>query len=605
MADQTLMRVCSFFLPEAERFIQVNGLSSRFRVRGFPAICHGAPGSDPDSYPERDRAGPFHNVPEEHNPDSPAQDKDSGTLVLTGNNCPLQPRKTPDARQTGGKSEHDGISSGACLSLVAPVWLLENLVREGSYLVSPAWLADWEYHVAAWGFDTPGLREFAQDSFRQICLLDTLTLEGSKKRLADFSEALGLPALRIPVGMAHFSAVLQSTIDAKPFRQRPDADYAMALDLISRLGQFQEEGQVVRQLLEILSMLFAPKNLCLIRYENGGPVGVCRPFSDETALAESELHLCDTFGNHSSPSYHQDGFILPLDFNQQRLALVSMTDLAMPESRESYRNLLEAIVPILSLSLNNARNYDALLRNEKALRDKQKELLDTLEFRDRLLAIIGHDLRGPIGSMGYLLEVLEKDLKGSIPDREMQFLSDLTIAAHNASGLLLNLLEWAKLQSTALVLAPEQLLVRDEAATILSTMKSQAALKDIELCNEADPTFTVVADPNVIQTILRNLVSNALKYSHSGGRVTLRTSQAKGSRRIDIMDSGEGMDTETLAGVLDVTRRRSKTGTRGERGSGLGLVFCKELADKSGLAILIESTPGKGSTASVIFQELD
>lgn len=596
MLDQFTIRVCSFFLPEAEQFIRDKGLSSRFRVQGFPSLCQGISARSPASGPVSGLASQGQTTTYEH---------DSGTLLFAGNQCLARINSANDAGQAAGPLGHKGTISGACLSLITPEWLLENLVRESSYLVSPGWLADWRNNIAAWGFDAPGLREFAKESMKQICLLDTLCLPDSERHLAEFSEAIGLPAIRIPVGMAHCSSVLQTVIDSKSNKPRPDADYAMALDLISRLGHFQDEGQVIHQLLEILSMLFAPGSLALVRYENGRPVCLYTTFSEEKVLDAATTSKCDSFRMRRSLSDHEDGFVLPIDFDQQRMALVFMTELAIPESRDSYRNLLESIVPIFSLSLNNARNYEALISNERSLQDKQKELLDTLGFRDRLLAIIGHDLRGPIGSMGDLLEVLGDSLDGSIPDRERQLLSEITFAAKSASGLLLNLLEWAKLQTAALVLIPEFLPVRDEAEAIFSIMQSQAVLKEISLYNEADPAFIVFADPNVMQTILRNLVSNALKYTLPGGVVTIRTSQGTGSRRIDIMDSGIGMDEETLAKALDFSRRRSKTGTRGERGSGLGLVFCKELAEKSGAEISIESCPGKGTTVSLIFQEPD
>jgi signal transduction histidine kinase len=532
-----------------------------------------------------------------------ASGKDAGPLLFASNQCPARLKRTPHGQQTAAVPHDGGIISGACLSLIAPEWLLGNLVREGSYLVSPGWLADWKKNVAAWGFDTAGLCEFAQDSMKQVCLLDTLTMADSEMHLAEFSEALGLPSLRIPVGMAHCSEALQAIITPEPAEPRPHADYAMALDLISRLGQFQHEDQVIVQLLEILSMLFAPDSLSLIRYENDEPVGLCKAFSEELALDEAEVSGCKAFSRLRVPADHEDGFVLPLDFDDQRLALIFMTELAIPESRDSYRNLLESIVPIFSLSLNNARNYEALVRNEAALQEKQQELLATLEFRDRLLAIIGHDLRGPIGSMGDLLQVLGESLEGTIPDREMQFLSEIILAAQSASSLLLNLLEWAKLQTSALVLTPELLLAKDEADEIFSIFQSQAALKEIKLRNEADPEFKVIADRNVMQTILRNLVSNALKYTQPGGTVTIRTREGKGNRSIDIVDSGIGMDTETLARALDFSKRKSMTGTKGERGSGLGLVFCRELAEKSGASLAMESTPGKGTTVRIVFGE--
>jgi signal transduction histidine kinase len=519
MVDQIPIHVCSYFRSEVEQFIRDKGLSSQFRAQIFPSLCQGMSASDP--------------VP--------------GTFLFAGNQCPAHPKRIPNGGQTAAVPHNGGIISGACLSLIAPEWLLENLVREGAYVVSPGWLADWKKNLAAWGFDAPGLREFAQDSMKQVCLLDTLSLSGSEAQLAEFAESLGLPASRIPIGMAYCSAVLQEVIDSTPAKPKPVADYAMALDLISQLGQFQHEDQVIGQLLEILSMLFAPGSLSLVRYENGEPAGVRKVFADEVALDEATALSSSSFRRCKTPSDHENGFVLPIDFDDQRLALIFMTELAMPGSRDSYRNLLESIVPVFSLSLNNARNYEALVRNEKTLQEKQQELLATLEFRDRLLAIIGHDLRGPIGSMGELLQVLGESLEGLIPEREMHFLSEIILAAQSASSLLLNLLEWAKLQTAALVLTPELLSARDEATAIFSIMQSQAKIKGIILNNEVDPAVTVFADPNVMQTILRNLVSNALKYTHPGGTVTIRTRQDNGSYSMEIVDSGIGMDTDTLA----------------------------------------------------------
>ncbi len=259
-----------------------------------------------------------------------------------------------------------------------------------------------------WGFEPEELRAFAQESMRSICLLDTLVVPGIEKHLDEMSEALGLPSLRIPVGMDYFD-----THTGKQFNElsllsdapavapavsgsaRIAADYAMALDLLASLNLFQTESDVIQELLSIITMLFAPRDLYLVRYADKIPTGMIHPFQEESAIDGTTASLCADFEGNTRISGLGNGMVIPLDFRDQRLALIFALNFEVPGRLDAYRNLMESIVPICSLSLSNARNFEGLLWNEVMLRTKQEELLESLKLRDRLLSIISHDLRGP------------------------------------------------------------------------------------------------------------------------------------------------------------------------------------------------------------------
>jgi signal transduction histidine kinase len=299
------------------------------------------------------------------------------------------------------------------------------------------------------------------------------------------------------------------------------------------------------------------------------------------------------------------GLAFALDFQGKRLGLVSLEDFAMPERRDDYRNLLEAIIPICSLSLNNAHNFEALKRNEAMLRSRQDELQRMVEARDRLFSIIGHDLRGPVGSMRDLLRYIveESASTDALPGNQGLMLSEILQAAEHIYLLMINLLDWGKSQASTLELRPEDFIVKEQVEDVFGLLSSQAASKGVTLVNAAEPDFRFLADAATMQTVLRNLAANALKFTPGGGTVTVRTEAVGPIRRVLVEDSGLGMDAAALARALDFSKRRSTPGTRGERGVGLGLVLCDEFVKKNGGAMRVESEEGKGTKVALEFRE--
>lgn len=248
-----------------------------------------------------------------------------------------------------------------------------------------------------------------------------------------------------------------------------------------------------------------------------------------------------------------------------------------------------------------AKAEAALRESESMLRARQDELQKMVSTRDRLFSIIGHDLRGPVGSMCSLLHCVIDEPQKYDPKTRDYILSEILQEGENINLLLYNLMEWGKAQRADLRLRPRRLVLRVCVEEVFALLSSQAAAKAVELIDGVQPELGLFVDADSLQTILRNLVSNAVKFTSPGGRVAVRAENAADRVRILVADGGIGMDEETMKTAFDSAARIPNRGTKGEKGIGLGLVLCKDLVGMNGGSISIASEKGKGTTVTVEF----
>jgi signal transduction histidine kinase len=505
----------------------------------------------------------------------------------------------------------DRPSSALGFDLVAPPSLIENLLREGAYLVSPGWLLDWEGRVGAWGFEAEELKAFARESMRSVCLLDTMVLAGSGERLAAFADALGLPATRVPLGMDYCSSRLRKLLEGtgetgsgEPGQARGPttiADFAMALDLMSQHLSFETEAEAIQRILAICAMLFAPGGQSFVRYSSASPVGLDRPLADEAEVEAEAAALCSALAGSRGIVDYREGLALPLDFQERRFGLLVLEDFAMPGQRDGYRNLLHSLQPMFTLLISNARYFETIKNDERALRSRQEELQGMLQARDRLFSIIGHDLRGPVGAMRALLRDLVERPGEWTPEGRERTLSEIFLASEQAYLLLVNLLDWGKAQQSGIEPRPESVDLRPVVEDAFGLMSFQAAAKKVELVDAVEVGFGLWIDLAALQTILRNLVSNAIKFTPSGGKVSIFAESAGARRRLRIVDTGVGMEIDAQSPAPGAAQRRSLPGTNGEKGAGLGLILCRDLAEMNGGVLRMESGIGEGTAAILEF----
>ena len=231
------------------------------------------------------------------------------------------------------------------------------------------------------------------------------------------------------------------------------------------------------------------------------------------------------------------------------------------------------------------------------LEEKNDTLQELNRTKDLFLSIISHDLRSPFNSLLGLTEILILN-KEKIKNPEMiRLVNSIHESAEQAYKLVLNLLEWSKLQSDRMEYSPRILDLHKTAANNIELIKIQAKNKGISISfDKGSESCYVNADENMVNTIVRNLISNAIKYTRSGGEIVIRCNCTQTNCSVSISDTGIGIHESTLKQILNTDNKLTTKGTLGEMGTGLGLVLCKEFARRNSGKISIESEVNRGST---------
>ena len=223
-------------------------------------------------------------------------------------------------------------------------------------------------------------------------------------------------------------------------------------------------------------------------------------------------------------------------------------------------------------------------------------LVETNATKDKFFSIISHDLKNPA--------IAQRDAIRTLFDHAVQwdaatlreYYSKLLRSADNHVELLFNLLGWAQLQTKRMTCQPEPFNIEQELRFELTLASKMAEDKDISLITEIPPDTIVTADAGMIVTVVRNLLTNAVKFTPAGGTVTLSViAPLNGKFTVSVSDTGVGMSDEERQNIFQLDRPHTCRGTSGETGTGLGLIVCRELLEKHGTTLQIESAKGKGS----------
>ncbi|GAB4323566.1 MAG: hypothetical protein Kow00127_16250 [Bacteroidales bacterium] len=226
----------------------------------------------------------------------------------------------------------------------------------------------------------------------------------------------------------------------------------------------------------------------------------------------------------------------------------------------------------------------------------QEELRQANAMKDKFFSIIAHDLKNPFNAILGFSNLLN-DAYDSFDDGQRKaFIKNITDASENTFKLLQNLLEWSRTQTGAIDYQPAVIDLNNVVAETLKTQQASAKRKKIKFTVDIPISMTVLADNNMLQTILRNLVSNAVKFTPSGGVVAINAEAKEGNVEISVTDTGIGISPKDKENLFRIDKVVLSKGTDNETGSGLGLILCHELVARHGGWIWVESEPGKGST---------
>lgn len=255
------------------------------------------------------------------------------------------------------------------------------------------------------------------------------------------------------------------------------------------------------------------------------------------------------------------------------------------------------VVILLFINVRQKKRDNRLIKNQKEEIAKiAKGLAESNATKDKFFSIIAHDLRNPFNLFIGYTELLMTNTLNYEKQKILEIVSILNRSANSTFQLLENLLLWARTQNRTISYSPSKISLAREIKDEMNQLSAFAQKKEIKLQNELPENLEIVADNNMIKTILRNLVSNAVKFTPRGGTIRISVKISNVDYIFSVNDSGMGMKQETIDKLFKISENNSTKGTEQENGSGLGLILCKEFVEQHNGKIWAESQPGLGST---------
>lgn len=247
----------------------------------------------------------------------------------------------------------------------------------------------------------------------------------------------------------------------------------------------------------------------------------------------------------------------------------------------------------------NELNLELKLRNQK-IKDQNRQLNELGQTKDKLLSFISHDLRNSFSTMTSIIETFSDEYEKLEPEDIQAAMQILSRHSKNNYQLFENLLHWARSQNEELPVNKEMLSLSEIIAKQKIKYSDMLLKKKLELKISTGNDLKAYTDRRMINSILGNILSNAIKFTSQGGHIDIDGVSGENSTMVKISDSGIGIPVERLESLFEIGGVESTKGTNGESGSGFGLILCKEMISKCGGKIDVKSQPGKGSTFSIM-----
>lgn len=240
-------------------------------------------------------------------------------------------------------------------------------------------------------------------------------------------------------------------------------------------------------------------------------------------------------------------------------------------------------------------NLTQMKEAEAKLNDQNQQLKELVATRDKFFKIIAHDLKNPFNSILGLTDLIRTYQENLDKEKILQFVKSIQSTGLNTYKLLENLLVWAQMQTGDIQFHPIVFKLNPLFSDVISLSESLIQGKNIEIATHVSGDLKTRADLRMVETVVRNLVTNAVKYTPKGGKIVLEAVQMQDKVEVSVSDNGIGMNEEILSQLFKISERNSRAGTEKEQGTGLGLLLCKEFLAKHQETLRVESEEGKGS----------
>ena len=308
---------------------------------------------------------------------------------------------------------------------------------------------------------------------------------------------------------------------------------------------------------------------------------------------------------------------IPLTVENEKIGVLTVFNEKRSTFNEKHITLLQTLSYYVAIALSNSNTYAALSNQTKVLSEmntelvnrqlfiekqqeeliQQKEALQELNLmKDKFFSIIAHDLKSPFQALLGFTSVLENEYHSTKDETRQTYIGYISNSAQNIFNLLTNLLTWSQSQTSKIESDPMVFNLREEVNQTIELLSNNSGNKSIFVRNEVNSSIQVNADKNMTETILRNIISNAIKFTPAKGEVSISAEKMESIVRVAIKDSGIGITEADMKNLFKIDKSISRAGTSGESGTGLGLLICKEFVEKNGGEISVESNLNRGTT---------
>ena len=368
-----------------------------------------------------------------------------------------------------------------------------------------------------------------------------------------------------------------------------DVELSVPIEQLSSLSLSQDDAQMIS--FEVVALNFYQNNRCEYAYkiEELNKDWIYVGANNEillTNLAAGEYTLRITASNNHGV-WNEVG--IPI-------ALKVVPPLWM---RLWFQILVVFCILVVGFMLFRFRIYRLQQRQlylEEQIRERTKELAESNQAKDKLFALIAHDLKSPITAFQGITEQIKFFLRKNKPERLLQMSQSIDQSVQSLNELLTNLLNWSLTQTKQISVNKQDISLFNSVEEAIKTHQIKAIMENIELQNQVSKGIMVCVDKDAFQTILRNLVGNAIKFTPQGGKITI-SSEVKGKKiLLFVADTGVGISEEMQQKLFELNVGNTTRGLRGEKGTGLGLVLSYQFAKLNNINIKVESQPQKGTT---------
>ena len=280
---------------------------------------------------------------------------------------------------------------------------------------------------------------------------------------------------------------------------------------------------------------------------------------------------------------------------------INELELEKKTNRQYY--LIAGLLAFLLLVILIYSRYRLKQKTNLKLEDANRKLVisennlkESVDTKDKFFSIIAHDLRNPLSSLSLVSEMLDENINELSTEKLKYYIGSINNASDSLLNLVENLLSWARTQTDKIIFNPENFDLQNIVDLNINLLKFNAEKKNIQITNNVTKGTIVNADINLLTTVIRNLLANAVKFTGNNGDININLKENNDSFEISVEDTGIGMNDDDLKKLFRIDVDTNSIGNSSEKGTGLGLILCKEFVEKNGGNIRAESEQGKGSS---------